>query len=164
MSELVETFLRAFRHEAQQARFVLATAADADLNFCPADGMRSLIEVANHLAQIPRMDTAVYTSEVATPEQAQEMESGLRSEDVNGMLKVFDDGVKHVIDYFSKMSDTEFLKENLRPFYETGAEKSWGDYFPEIITHMAMHKMQLWVYLKLAGLPVDMYTYYGIKK
>jgi hypothetical protein len=54
------------------------------------------------------------------------------------------------------------LKVSLSLFYQNGPEKSWSHYIPEITTHLAMHKMQLWMYLKLGDAPVSMLTYYGI--
>ncbi len=59
------------------------------------------------------------------------------------------------------MPDEEFFAKTLKPFYESGPMRSWANYMPEFITHLAMHKMQLWMYLKLAGVEVNMMTYYG---
>ncbi len=59
------------------------------------------------------------------------------------------------------MSEKEFFAKTLKPFYQQGDAKNWTYYMPEFITHLAMHKMQLWMYLKLAGADVNMMTYYG---
>ena len=62
---------------------------------------------------------------------------------------------------FTGMTAQEFFAKTLKPFYETGEARSWAHFLPDIITHIAMHKMQLWMYLRLAGAKVDMMTYYG---
>ncbi|MHA1216287.1 MAG: DinB family protein [Candidatus Thorarchaeota archaeon] len=163
MKSLASLYLEALEKQAQETRFVIGKAADADLDFRPREDMRSLAEVANHLAQIPQMDYKFFTSMIQTFEQAQELEKGLWANSVPGMIQVFDDGMAILRDAFNQMSDEEFLDMRLKPFYETGDPKNWAHFLPEMMTHMAMHKMQLWVYLKLQGLPVTMWTYYGME-
>jgi hypothetical protein len=63
-------------------------------------------------------------------------------------------------EFISKLSDDQLTENSLKPF-DQEAPKSWAYYIPEITTHLAMHKMQLWMYLKLAGAPVSMRSYYG---
>ena len=65
-------------------------------------------------------------------------------------------------DYIVKQN--EILEKKLKAFYEQGEESNWAHYIPEITTHLAMHKMQLWMFLKLSGVPVSMWTYYGVPK
>ena len=77
-------------------------------------------------------------------------------------LRVFDEGVKRTEKRLNKMSEKELFEKNLQPFYESGDAKNWAYYIPEMTRHLAMHKMQLWMYLKLSGLAVDMMTYYGV--
>ena len=79
------------------------------------------------------------------------------------MVEVFEKGIKRVVAYFKGMQDKEFLEENITPCYMKGPPKSWAHYLSDITRHLAMHKMQLWMYLKLAGKPVDMMTYYGVE-
>lgn len=151
-----------FRHEARQARVVIDKAKMANLDFVPSKGMRSLIELVNHLAQIPMIDPAVYSSELDSEEAFKKREMKLHSADIDGALVVFDDGIQNAETRFHEMSDKELLKKNMRPFYETGEPKNWAYYIPEMTRHIAMHKMQLWMYLKLDGLDLDMMTYYGV--
>jgi len=164
MPKIVDVLLKVFNHEAAQSRVVLKAAKGMDLTFVPKEGMRPMKGLANHLSQIPSMDPAMYCQEIRSIEEAQATEKKLTRDSVDQMLKLFDEGVKKVNARFANMADDELLKEQLKPCYEQGAPKSWAHYFPELTTHMAMHKMQLWMYLKLAGADVDMMTYYGVEK
>ena len=159
---MIDVLLDSFKHEARQARVVIDKAKVANLDFTPYEGMRSLIALVNHLSQIPTLDPAVYSSELASGEAVQKKEMELHCVDVKDALRVFDEGVKRTEKRFNKMSEKELLEKNLRPFYESGDTKNWAYYIPEMTRHLAMHKMQLWMYLKLSGLSVDMMTYYGV--
>ena len=161
MTNLVDVLLDSFKHEAKQARVVLDKARMAKSDFVPCKGIRPLIDLVNHLAQTPLMDPSVYSSQLGSVEVIQKREKELYRADINGALGVFDEGIKSVEKRFSKMTEEEFLEKNLRPFYESGDTKNWAYYLPEMTRHIAMHKMQLWMYLKLAGVPVSMRTYYG---
>ena len=94
------------------------------------------------------------------------MEKELHKESIDELLKVYDQGIEKIKEFISKLSDEQLLEKNLTvylsAFYQDGLEKSWSHYIPEITTHLAMHKMQLWMYLKLGDAPVSMLTYYGI--
>jgi len=162
MTKIVDVLLDSFNRDAKQAKVVLAAAKSVDMDYTPGQGMKPLKELANHLAQIPSLDHRMYSREIETVEQAQAQEKELSRDDIDGMLSVFDDGIAAVNAKFRDMSDKDLLENKLKPFYETRSEKNWAYYMPEFIRHIAMHKMQLWMYLKLAGAKVDMMTYYGV--
>jgi hypothetical protein len=159
---MIDVLLDSFKHEARQVRVVIDKAKMANLDFTPNEGMRSLVALVNHLSQIPTLDPAMYSSELASGEAVQKKEMELHCVDVKDALRVFDEGVNRTEKRFNKMSEKELLEKNLRPFYESGDAKNWAYYIPEMTRHLAMHKMQLWMYLKLSGLSVDMMTYYGV--
>jgi len=161
MPSAVEVLLNVFEHEASQARCVLAAIQDTDMKYTPMKGMRTLGALANHLAQIPLLDPSMYAQEIKDVEQARAREKELNRSKLADILALFDEGIKVVKTRFSGMSEKEFFAKTLKPFYEQGPEKNWAYYMPEFITHIAMHKMQLWMYLKLAGAKVNMMTYYG---
>ncbi len=162
MTGIIDVLMDSFKYEARQARVVINKAKLAKHDFVPTKGMRSLIDLVNHLAQSPLMDPAVYSSELKSVEAAQKREGELYRKDIEGALDVFDEGIERAIQRFSNMSDKELLEKRLLPFYETGERKNWAYYISEMTRHLAMHKMQLWMYLKLNGLDVNMMTYYGI--
>jgi hypothetical protein len=166
MGTISKLLLNMLEHESSQTRFVLAAAKEADLSFAPKEGLRPLIDLANHLAQIPLIDLKFYSMEFKRFEEVQAMEKELRTESIDKMLIVYDQGIEKIKKFISKLSDEQLLENNLKVslslFYQNGPEKSWSHYIPEITTHLAMHKMQLWMYLKLGDAPVSMLTYYGI--
>ena len=164
MTNMVDVLLDSFKHEARQARVVIDKAKMANSDFVPVEGMRPLIDLVNHLSQIPHLDPAVYSSELDSAEAIQKKEAELGRAAVSDALSVFDEGVSSAEQRLRKLSDNELLKKNLLPFYESGESKNWAYYIPEMTRHIAMHKMQLWMYLKLSGLDVDMMTYYGVAK
>jgi uncharacterized damage-inducible protein DinB len=161
LPSVLDVLLNVFEHEAAQARCVLEVVGDTDMKFTPMKGMRTLGELANHLAQIPLLDPSFYMKEIKDFEQARAREKELSRTELADILALFDEGIKAVKDRFSGMSEKEFFAKTLKPFYEKGPAKNWAYFMPEFITHIAMHKMQLWMYLKLTGAKVNMMTYYG---
>lgn len=163
MVNIASVLLDGFTHEAKQVRVVIETTQGVDPKFQAKQGMRTINQLSNHIAQIPQMDLAILSGEITKPEQAQAMEKKLNRDSLPDILKVFDQGVDTVSKHVKKLADKDMLDPKLKPFYEQGPPKRWADCLQEMTTHLAMHKMQLWMYLKLAGKQVDMMTYYGVK-
>jgi uncharacterized damage-inducible protein DinB len=153
--------LETFEGEAKQARCVLEAVKDSQMQYVPMEGMRTLGELANHLAQIPLLDPDFFNGKISDVENARAREAELNRETTSDMISILDEGIKAMTQKFSNMSEDEFFSKTLTTFYEQGPKRNWAHYFPEIITHIAMHKMQLWMYLKLSGASVNMMTYYG---
>ncbi len=161
MTSIIEVLLYSFELEAKQARCVLNVIQDSDLKFTPGKDLRPLLDLANHLAQVPLIDPSLFDGELNDVEKARAREKELNRSTVKEILAVFDEGVAAIQKRFLSMKETEFFAEALKPFYDSGPAKSWANFLPDIITHIAMHKMQIWMYLKLAGASVNMMTYYG---
>ncbi|MDO8055471.1 MAG: hypothetical protein Q6361_01290 [Candidatus Hermodarchaeota archaeon] len=161
MSSIIGVLMDTFELEAQQARCVLNVVKDSDMKFTPKKGMRTLGGLANHLAQIPHLDPSIYDGEIASIDEARASETDLNRDTITEILTVFDEGVAAMKKRFVKMTEKTFFAKELLAFYDQGEPRSWANHLPDIITHIAMHKMQLWMYLKLAGYPVNMMTYYG---
>ncbi|MGY5878596.1 MAG: hypothetical protein RTV31_00040 [Candidatus Thorarchaeota archaeon] len=162
MDKIPKLLLHMLEHESNQTKFVLAAAKVTDLKFTPKDELRPLIDLINHIAQIPLIDLKFFSMEFKSFEEVRAMEKDLRQDTIDDMLTIYDQGIEKIKEYISKLSDEQVTENNLKAFYQDGPEKSWAHYIPEITTHLAMHKMQLWMYLKLAGAPVSMWTYYGV--
>ncbi|MFW9848053.1 MAG: hypothetical protein ACFFF4_02870 [Candidatus Thorarchaeota archaeon] len=162
MTRIVEVLLDSFKHEASQARVVIDVARKAKYGFKPKEELRTLEEIVNHLAEIPTLDPSFYSGEMKSVEDAQKMEKDLWCKDIDDALTLFDKGIEGVLERFREMTDEQVLEENLQSFYEKGPMHNWAYYIPEMTRHIAMHKMQLWMYLKLSGIDVNMMTYYGI--
>jgi hypothetical protein len=162
MDTIPRILIEMLERESAQARFVLASAEGIDPEFSPYGDMRSLLDLANHIAQIPTIDFKFYTKVFDSFEAVHDLEQKLERRQIGDLMRVFDEGIEIIKNHLSSLSDMDVLKANLKAFYESGPEKSWAHYVPDITTHLAMHKMQLWMYLKIAGAPVSMWTYYGI--
>ncbi len=162
VSSTKDIILDGFLEEARQARFVLSKAEGMNLFYTPSDNLRALRDLANHLAQIPRIDTAIYSGEIETVEDAQALEKELTGSSVSEMVETFDNGLKYAKSFFQEMSEKNFHEAKLKPFYQKEGTKTWPECLQEMTGHLAMHKMQLWMYLRISGKSVDMYTYYGI--
>jgi uncharacterized damage-inducible protein DinB len=162
MGKMSKLLLDMLEHESSQARFVLEATKGIDLNFSPKDELKPIIDLANHIAQIPLIDYKFFNMEFENFKQTQQLEKELRKDTIGELLTIFDQGIQYIKMHFEKISDEQVLENNRKPFYESGPKKNWAHYLPTIATHLAMHKMQLWMYLKLAGAPVSMWTYYGV--
>lgn len=164
MGTISKILLDMIDHESRQTRFVMAAAIGSDLNFKPSDEMRSLIDLLNHLAEIPTIDLKFCSMQFNDFEEVHAMEKELRRGTIDELLAIYDKGMETIYEFISKLSDDKLTENSLKPFDQEGLPKSWAHYIPEITTHLAMHKMQLWMYLKLAGVPVSMWTYYGVPR
>lgn len=164
MRTISEILLDMIDHESRQTRFVMMAAKGSDLNFKPSDEMRSLIDVMNHLAEIPTIDLKFCSMQFNDFEEVRAMEKELRRDTIDELLALFDKGMATIHEFISNLSDDQLVANSLKPFDLEGPPKSWAHYIPEITTHLAMHKMQLWMYLRLAGAPVSMWTYYGVPR
>ncbi|MHA2601114.1 MAG: hypothetical protein AM324_003170 [Candidatus Thorarchaeota archaeon SMTZ1-83] len=162
MTGVVDVLMDSFIEEARQARVVIDKARMVNSDFVPREGLRTLIDLVNHLVLIPLMDLALFSGELDSEVALQKKETELQSVDIDAALALFDEGIQSAEKRFRKMSDAELFEKSLLPFYESGETKNWAHYIPEMTRHIAMHKMQLWMYLKLSGLDVDMMTYYGV--
>ncbi|TXT53965.1 MAG: hypothetical protein BAJATHORv1_100050 [Candidatus Thorarchaeota archaeon] len=161
---LAEILIESIETEISQARVVLEKAKEVDLDFSPGYGLKSLKDLANHLVQIPKMDRRIFTMDIKKAEEAQELEKKLKRDSIHGMLEVLDSGTEELVEFFKDASHSELLEKKITPFYMKDVKESLAHYLQEMATHIAMHKMQVWMYLKLAGKDVDMMTYYGVKK
>ncbi|NHJ32278.1 MAG: hypothetical protein FK732_05405 [Asgard group archaeon] len=125
---------------------------------------RTILELVNHMAQIPQIDVDIYSGKFPSSEETHKLELKLDKKDIDGALRVFDDCCNYLRKYFEKLNDEDLLKETLRPFYEPDAAlRSWTHFLPKLTAHLALHKGVLWSYLKVANAKVNMFTYYGTK-
>ena len=164
MGTISKILLDMIEDESRQTRFVMAVAVGSDLDFRPSDEMRSLIDLINHLAEIPTIDLKFCAMQFNDFDEVHAMERELRRDTIDELLAIYDKGMETIHEFISKLSDNQLTENSLKPFDLEGPPKSWTRYIPEITTHLAMHKMQLWMYLKLAGAPVSMWTYYGVPR
>ena len=163
MKFLYDIYFSIFNEEISEVRHILNLVRKVDPNFKLLENMRPIIDLANHIAQIPRIDYGIYSGELSTGKLAHSLELKLERDTVDEIIDVFDKGCTFLREQFASFDDEDFLEEKLVAFYEQDqTPKSWSFYLPKIITHLVLHKGILWTYLK-ACLDVDMFTYYGGK-
>lgn len=143
-----------FLRTTMERLYAQAQPADAGWRLVPA--MRTLLELGNHLAQIPAVDLAC--SREQPQADVQQLEAALRREQFDQLLAVWDQGCQAVEAHFGNMPAEEFETRSSRAFYGHAAvQKQW---LLNMVTHAYHHRGQFFTYLKVLGRPVDMFTLY----
>ena len=127
------------------------------LEWRPVESMRTLLEVANHLAQIPSVDLAILNG--APHAEVQELERALFKTSPAGLGPLWEGGLERLEQFYIALSPGEYAGGIGRAFY--GHEATYPEWLLEIITHGYHHRSQLFTYLKILGAPVDMSTLYS---
>lgn len=126
------------------------------LEYRPRENMRTLMELANHLAQVPAVDLAILQGK--SQEEVRELERRLTRATPAELTAVWQEGVQAVAGYFAALTPEQFLTLEGEAFY--GHAAPMHEWLLEIITHSYHHRSQVFTYLKIMGLPVDMFTLY----
>lgn len=162
MKNIKEVLLGSFDDEVSELLTVIQKAKDIPLDFKMTPETRTILDLINHIVQIPKIDLEIFSGKFDSSEQTAAVEKELHKTTIDEALTVLDDGCKYLKKYFEKLTEKELLIEDKRPFYETDTPlRSWGYFLPKITTHLVMHKAILWSYLKVAKADVNMFTYYG---
>lgn len=135
---------------------LLAQATPEEAGYRPAESMRTMLELANHLVQIPAIDLRCLREEPREAVQAQEQ--ALHRDRFDQLLPVWDQGYAELAAHFAQMPEADFEGKVTQAFYGHAAtQKKW---LLDVVTHAYHHRAQLFTYLKLRGKPVDMFTLY----
>lgn len=137
---------------------LLALAQDEHLDYRPQDGMRSLAELGNHLAQIPSIDLTILRG--ATEKEVQDRERELARPDPAGWQEVLRDGQTELHRYIERLSLDEYENNSGTAFY--GRTQTNAQWLLEIVTHLYHHRAQFFMYLKLNGYDVSTKTLYQL--
>lgn len=140
---------------ALRRSLVLIFAELPEEDWRPRDDMRSLWEVANHLAQVPSIDTLIARGmDEATVHRAQEV-AAVRS--TEALLTQWDRGVTELEAFYGGLTEAEFEEQLGTAFYgHSAAFKTW---LLETVTHCHHHRAQLFNYLREFGLPLNGFAY-----
>ncbi|MFW9789456.1 MAG: hypothetical protein ACFFE1_17445, partial [Candidatus Thorarchaeota archaeon] len=138
MGTISKILIDMINHESRQTRFVMTAAIGFDLNFKPSDEMRPLIDLMNHLAEIPTIDLKFCSMQFNDFGEVRAMEKELHRDKIDEMLAIYDKGMETIHEFISKRSDNQLTENSLKPFDQEGSPKSWAHYIPEITTHLAM--------------------------
>ncbi|TWM31925.1 hypothetical protein CHCC14821_0737 [Bacillus paralicheniformis] len=137
---------------------LLKKVKESDWSYRPADHMRSLKELASHLAAIPEADLAIMQEkEEDVIARIEKKYDALQSADQ--MAEAMQKGFAAFQTYMTSLSDEEFLTKKTKPFYldEGMTQSRW---LTETLTHVFHHRAQLFNYLKQLGYDVNMFDLY----
>jgi Uncharacterized protein conserved in bacteria len=125
----------------------------------PAANMRSLLELAQHLAGVPSVDLLILKE--ASQEEVRQLETRIEAdgEDSDKLAAWMGSGMADLKRYMDSLSDEDFLRKKTKPFYlEHGlAQAKW---LIEIVTHAQHHRGQMFNYLKVLGYEISMFDLY----
>lgn len=124
------------------------------LEWRPQPNMRSLIELANHLAQIPLVDLRILSG--AKQEEVHELEDSLWRDNPEAWCTLLREGYTEVRQYMEALSFDQYENGSGTAYY--GRTQTNGMWLLEIVTHLTHHRAQLFMYLKLNGYPVNTRT------
>ncbi|WNB91885.1 DinB family protein [Bacillus sp. NEB1478] len=154
---MTETLLDEFYVIVRTTNNLLKKADSSVYDFRPADNMRSFLELANHLVQIPHVDLAILQEK---PEaDIRMLEAKMRAENAGELTHVLEEGYHLLKSYFLSLSQEDFLNKETKAFY---AEKGMtqAKWLVEIVTHAFHHRGQLFTYLKQTQHDVNMFDLY----
>lgn len=152
-----EDLLKGLKSLTPSVLRLFALIPEGRLEWRPAGNMRTLLEVANHLAQIPRVDLTILQG--ASRAEVQELERTLFQKSPALLPDLWEGGLEELGRFYGALSPIDFESRTGKAFY--GHEETLAEWLLEIITHGYHHRSQLFTYLKILGEPVDMSTLYS---
>lgn len=136
---------------------LLAKVKPEDVAFRPQPDMRTLRELAEHLAAIPEVDLLILQEHTA--EEVRILEQRFTETEFSKLGAAMAEGLKPLRQYMNTLTEEDFLHKKTTPFYlEHGtAQAKW---LIEIVTHAQHHRSQLFTYMKMHGYEVSMFDLY----
>lgn len=126
------------------------------LDWRPRENMRSMMELANHLAQIPAVDLKILQE--GTEPEIRALEARLHRTNPAELMQVWRDGLASLTEFYLGLTPEQLEQKTGKSYY--GHEAPMAQWLLEIITHSFHHRAQLFNMLKMLGRPVDMFTLY----
>jgi uncharacterized damage-inducible protein DinB len=124
--------------------------------FRPQGNMRTLLEVANHLAQIPAIDLRILRGD--KEQEITRRESELHRETGDELCEVLREGAHDFAAYYERLTFDDYENGSGTAYF--GRTQTHAEWLLEAITHMYHHRAQLFMYLKLNGYEVNTRTLY----
>ncbi|HYG57721.1 MAG TPA: DinB family protein [Symbiobacteriaceae bacterium] len=122
----------------------------------PRENMRTLLELANHLAQVPAVDLKILQG--GSEEEVRALEASQYRYGPAELIHVWRTGLDAVAEFYGALSPEQYEQQVGKAFY--GHTAPLSEWLLEIITHSYHHRAQFFTYLKMLGRPVDMFTLY----
>lgn len=129
-------------------------------DFRPHESMRSVVELAQHLATVPAVELAIL-QELPMEEAGKVAGSVGHLRDAGSLSEVMHSGVQALKSYMTSLDEADFLYKGTAPFFAKHHPVVQVKWLIEITTHLYHHRGQLFTYMKQLGLPVSMRDLYG---
>ncbi|MGV3488929.1 MAG: DinB family protein [Tuberibacillus sp.] len=130
----------------------------ADWGYRPAENMRTLKELADHLAAIPEVDLAIMNEKSEDDiHQLETKYAHMKSADE--LAQAMESGFKLFKEAISSLPEEVYLTKESKPFYAdfSSTQAKWH---VEVVTHIFHHRAQFFNYLKQLGYDVNMFDLY----
>jgi uncharacterized damage-inducible protein DinB len=127
------------------------------LSWTPREGLRTLKELANHLAQIPAVDLRIIKGDGEL--DIEKFERELDSESADRWCAAMKDGAREVRRFMELLSFDDYENGSATAYF--GRTQTHARWLLEFVTHAYHHRAQFFMYLKLNGYEVgtrDLYT------
>ncbi|MFW9915481.1 MAG: DinB family protein [Candidatus Thorarchaeota archaeon] len=127
----------------------------------PILAMRSVSELANHLACAPLCLFEVFRGTVTDESSYKDIEAKNFPGDAQGLVQVYERGLEKLIAYLRQHID-EAHEENIKGFYQ----QPYSSLYKEVLHHIGhewFHLGQLFTYLRQNGVEIDAMVYYGYR-
>ena len=141
--------------------FILKMTALDIWDWSPSPSSKNTAKLANHLASSPLMMYELFKGKLKTPEEFEELEKQNIPLNAQGLVKLYDTGLKKLI-IFLEDNLEEAHDKNMKFFYQEEKTSLYKEIFDEI-GHEWFHLGQLFTYLRANEISVDMGAYYGFK-
>ncbi|MFD1413068.1 DinB family protein [Oceanobacillus jeddahense] len=137
---------------------LLKKVGEKDWNYRPAENMRSLKELAQHIASIPEVDLNLWQEK--DQKAIQDLEAKYEKlESSEKMIKAMNQGFQLYKNYMLSLSDEDFLTKKTKPFYLEKGETQ-AHWLVEEVSHVFHHRGQFFNYLKQLGYDINMFDLY----
>ncbi len=127
----------------------------------PEKSMRSVADLANHLACTPLSLYEGLTGKINDEQSYIDLEKKNKPSNAQGFVKLYEDGLRKLISYLEEHIDDAHEKK-IHFFYQTEKSSIYEEVFSDI-GHQWFHLGQLFVYLRQNNVKIDMGVYYGYK-
>lgn len=160
MSKMKEVLFSEWEVAVRTITNLLSKVQEKDWDYHPRENMRTLLELANHLVQIPAIDLAI--GQEKSEQEVRELENQLHTGSALELADVLKKGYQEFKGYYDSLSERDFFEKISKPFYF--AEDMQGHtqvkWLTESTTHIFHHRGQFFNYLKELGYEVNMFDLY----
>jgi len=118
-----------------------------DYGYTPIEGTRTIVELANHLAQLPQVDLRIIQGKQQN--EITELEKSLWREHPKAWGGVMREGMTDLTRFMDQLSLDDYENDSGTAFF--GRTQTYSRWLLEVVTHCYHHRSQLFMYLRLKG-------------